>query len=61
MKACSQSGTQRIETFVKETEIRGGPNLVFPSSWEIVTFPGIGISLDFSSEMLEINLEPGTL
>lgn len=64
MKARSQSGTQGIETFLKETEIIGGPNLLFPNSREMVTFlnfPCIGISLDFSLEMLEINLEPGTL
>lgn len=64
MKACCQSGTQSIETFLKKTEIRGGPNLLFPDSREMVTFlnfPCIGISLDFSLEMLEVNLEPGTL
>lgn len=53
-----------METFLKETEIRSGPNLVFPNSWEIVmflNFPFIGISLGFFLEMLEINLELGTL
>lgn len=33
----------------------------FEGNGDFLNFPCIGISLDFFSEMLEINLEPGTL